>query len=446
MRAVGAISVTQVVIPAVAVAAAGVALFIGINRPVQEPPANALMSESARPAPPVAAAPTQPPVQQAAPLASAQQQAKDLATALTPAPPATGDGAVPEFDIVHIEPTGEAVVAGRAAPGTVIELLRNGEAHDRVMVDQSGQFAMVPRPLPKGTYELTLRSTQADGKQTTSKQSVAVVLEPNSDQPTVALLTPDKPTLVMPQASAPASAAEITTAVEAVDIEPNGKVHVSGHAHPGAEVRLYLNDSFVTSVTAGPDGHLAVTINEGVAPGKYRVRLDELASKSGAVRARAEVPLRCARQDDNGVDLAFERIDRGTTERSTAERRDASAAATGRFQQHRLGGQDRAGGRGGCPEGHDNDGRPGRQPVAAEPQLARQRRTLRPDLQGEQATDPQSEPDLSRPDPGRPRQRDALKRGWGLFGSFVMAGLDPAIHPKARTLPKNDGCPGQAWA
>jgi nucleoid-associated protein YgaU len=291
MRAVGAISVTQVVIPAVAVAAAGVALFIGINRPVQEPPANALMSESARPAPPVAAAPTQPPVQQAAPLASAQQQAKDLATALTPAPPATGDGAVPEFDIVHIEPTGEAVVAGRAAPGTVIELLRNGEAHDRVMVDQSGQFAMVPRPLPKGTYELTLRSTQADGKQTTSKQSVAVVLEPNSDQPTVALLTPDKPTLVMPQASAPASAAEITTAVEAVDIEPNGKVHVSGHAHPGAEVRLYLNDSFVTSVTAGPDGHLAVTINEGVAPGKYRVRLDELASKSGAVRARAEVPL-----------------------------------------------------------------------------------------------------------------------------------------------------------
>jgi len=291
MRAVGAISVTQMVIPAVAVAAAGVALFIGINRPVQEPPANALMSESARPAPAVAAAPTQPPVQQAAPLASAQQQAKDLATALTPAPPATGDGAVPEFDIVHIEPTGEAVVAGRAAPGTVIELLRNGEAHDRVMVDQSGQFAMVPRPLPKGTYELTLRSTQADGKQTTSKQSVAVVLEPNSDQPTVALLTPDKPTLVMPQASAPASAAEITTAVEAVDIEPNGKVHVSGHAHPGAEVRLYLNDSFVTSVTAGPDGHLAVTINGGVAPGKYRVRLDELASKSGAVRARAEVPL-----------------------------------------------------------------------------------------------------------------------------------------------------------
>jgi nucleoid-associated protein YgaU len=159
-----------------------------------------------------------------------------------------------------------------------------------VTVDQSGQFAMVPHPLPPGTFELTLRATQSNGKQTTSKQSVAVVLEATRDQPTVALMTPDKPTLVLSQQSAAGSASE-RTAVEAVDIEPNGKVHVSGHATPGAVVRLYLNDSFVASVTAGADGHLAVTINEGVAPGKYRVRLDELASNSGAVRARAEVPL-----------------------------------------------------------------------------------------------------------------------------------------------------------
>jgi hypothetical protein len=77
--------------------------------------------------------------------------------------------------------------------------------------------------------------------------------------------------------------------VEAVEIEPGGKFHVSGRARPGAAMRLYLNDSFVASVTAGADGRFAVTINEGVAPGSYRVRLDE-ASSSGTVRARAEVP------------------------------------------------------------------------------------------------------------------------------------------------------------
>ena len=51
-----------------------------------------------------------------------------------------------------------------------------------------------------------------------------------------------------------------------------------------------MSRTFVASVTAGVDGRFAVTINEGVAPGSYRVRLDEVESNSGAVRARAEVP------------------------------------------------------------------------------------------------------------------------------------------------------------
>ena len=59
---------------------------------------------------------------------------------------------------------------------------------------------------------------------------------------------------------------------------------------PAPQSRLYLNDSFVSSVTAGADGRFAVTINEGVVSGSYRVRLDEVESNSDTVRARAEVP------------------------------------------------------------------------------------------------------------------------------------------------------------
>jgi len=196
---------------------------------------------------------------------------------------------VPTFDVATIEPTGEAVVAGRASPGATVELLRDGEVHDRAVADKSGQFVMVPPKLPPGTYDLTLRSKQADGKQATSRQHVTTAIEPRStDRPIVALITPDKPTIVLSQPAAPKPAAGVVV-VETVEIEPGGKFHVSGQAGPGAALRLYLNDSFVTSVTAGPDGRFAVTINEGVAPGNYRVRLDE-ASSSGLVRARAEVP------------------------------------------------------------------------------------------------------------------------------------------------------------
>ena len=204
-------------------------------------------------------------------------------------PPDSGD-AVPAFDVARIEPTGEAVIAGRAAPGATVELLRNGELHDRVVADQAGQFVIVPPRLPSGTYDLTLRSRQADGKEATSKQSVTVALEPKAtERPVVALMTPDKPTVVLSQPAAPKPAAGAVV-VETVEIEPGGKFHVSGHARSGGALRLYLNDSFIASVTAGEDGRFAVTINEGVRPGSYRVRLDEVAANSGAVRARAEVP------------------------------------------------------------------------------------------------------------------------------------------------------------
>src|ERR1700722_13971598 len=45
-------------------------------------------------------------------------------------PPSTPDaGGVPTFDVARIEPTGEAVIAGRAAPGAAVELLVDGKVY-----------------------------------------------------------------------------------------------------------------------------------------------------------------------------------------------------------------------------------------------------------------------------------------------------------------------------
>jgi nucleoid-associated protein YgaU len=228
--------------------------------------------------------------QSPAPLARAQEETKAVVDALIGKPPApeSNDG-TPTFDVASIEPTGETVVAGRAVPGATVELLRDGEVHDRAVADKSGQFVMVPPKLPPGTYDLTLRSKAPDGTVATSKQRVTAALEPRStEKPVVALVTPNKPTVVLSQPGSPQPGTGAVV-VETVEIEKGGKFHVSGQARPGAALRLYLNDSFVASVTAGTDGRFAVTINEGVAPGNYRVRLDETLG-SGTVRARAEVP------------------------------------------------------------------------------------------------------------------------------------------------------------
>jgi nucleoid-associated protein YgaU len=308
-----AISISRIVIALSAIVTAGGAVF-AIQYVRQEPPADARLATAA-PAIPKPASDAQ--ERSAASLAKAKSETSAVVDALvgSPSPPENGGG-VPTFDVASIQPTGEAVIAGRAAPGATVELLRDGEVHDRVVADNSGQFVMVPPKLPPGTYDLTLRSKQADGKQATSRQRVTAALEPKStDRPIVALITPDKPTVMLSQPAAP-KPPDGAVVVETVEIEPGGKFHVSGQARPGAALRLYLNDSFVTSVTAGSDGRFAVTINEGVAPGNYRVRLDE-ASSSGSVRARAEVPF-------NAPDTMA-----SVPAQATASKRPESAAAQG---------------------------------------------------------------------------------------------------------------------
>src|SRR4029079_10129016 len=282
-----ATSMSRMAVPYVVLAAAcGVALVFAIQYSHRAPPVDAKAASAAQAASTPASGPQS---QGPAALAAAQAQANAVVGGLTgsPVPPDSGDG-VPAFDVARIEPSGEAVIAGRTTPGATVELLRNGEVHDRAVADKSGQFVLVPPKLPSGTYDLTLRSKQADGTIATSKQRVTTALEPRStERPVVALVTPDKPTVVLSQPGAPKPAGAVF--VETVEVEAGGKFHVSGQAQPGAALRLYLNDSFVMGVTAGADGRFAVTINEGVAAGSYRVRVDE-ASSAGSARARAVVP------------------------------------------------------------------------------------------------------------------------------------------------------------
>jgi LysM repeat protein len=282
-------STSRMALPLMAlVVTGGIALALAIQHVRREPQADIEAPTAARTAPEPSSGARD---QGSAALAAAQAGLSAAAAALAgPSPPSDSKDGVPAFDIARIEPTGEAVIAGRAAPGATVELLRDGELHDRAVADQSGQFAMVPPRLPPGTYGLTLRSRQPDGTQMTSKQSVAVALAPSpNDRPVMAMMTPDKPIAVPSQPAAPKPTSGVVV-VEAIEVEPSGKYHMTGRAAPGSTVRLYLNDSFVTSVTAGADERFAITINGGVAPGSYRLRLDETGANSGAVHGRVEVP------------------------------------------------------------------------------------------------------------------------------------------------------------
>jgi nucleoid-associated protein YgaU len=110
-------------------------------------------------------------------LAATAAKAAAIAAELA-GPPSTlsTDQSVPSFDVARTEGTGDAVIAGRAAPGAIVDLLRDGERLDRAVADESGQFVMVPPRLPAGSYELTLNARLPDGTVASSKQGVTVTV------------------------------------------------------------------------------------------------------------------------------------------------------------------------------------------------------------------------------------------------------------------------------
>jgi nucleoid-associated protein YgaU len=102
------------------------------------------------------------------------------------------------FDIIRIEPTGEAVIAGRGAPDARVALLRNGAVHDETMSDASGNFVFIPEPFPVGTSDVTLRATGSDGADLVSQESLTIVVdEDRRRQPMVARIAPGQPTEVL---------------------------------------------------------------------------------------------------------------------------------------------------------------------------------------------------------------------------------------------------------
>ncbi len=174
-----ATSIGRVAVPYLALTAiCGAAILVGIVQMRNEATPAATAAVVSTPAPPA-----QDQVSHA--LAAAQAEANALAAQPAESPRvAKVEENVPAFDVARIEQTGEAVIAGRAAPGATVELMRDGESLDRAVADQSGQFVMIPSRLPAGNYALTLRSREPGGKQTLSKQSVEVALAetvPGSD-------------------------------------------------------------------------------------------------------------------------------------------------------------------------------------------------------------------------------------------------------------------------
>ena len=221
------------------------------------------------------------------------------------------EGAAPSFDVVRVNPSGDAVIAGRAEPDAEVTILDQGKAIGSVKADNRGEWVFLPNSaLDPGEHSFTLESkpedaAAGDAAKQESETSV-VVLVPNvakdiagrsSEQPAGALAievpkSGNGPTRVLNVPNQPAEAsagASKVPEISAIDYDPQGRAILSGRAPEGARLFVYLDNESIGEAVASEDGLWTFTPATPIAPGLHVIRVDQV-DDTGKVLARAQTP------------------------------------------------------------------------------------------------------------------------------------------------------------
>jgi nucleoid-associated protein YgaU len=229
----------------------------------------------------------------------------EQAAAPSPQKPGAAGEVVPSFDVVRIDPQGNAVMAGRAAPGAEVAILDKDKEIGRVTADANGEWVWVPEaPLKPGSLELGL-SAQVPGQPAVQSKStvVLVVPEPHKDiagretgsgSGALVLKVPKEGGLseVVQAPGTPGTPSDVQAGrltLDVIDYDEKGKLALGGRAQPGAHLRVYLDNEVLGETTTADSGRWMLRPERPVATGTYRLRVDGIGG-DGKVIARIELP------------------------------------------------------------------------------------------------------------------------------------------------------------
>ena len=292
--------------------------------------------------------------------AAAPQPVQTPAQPATPsAPTTTGDAAqLPTFDVLRVEPDGSAVIAGKAQPGSQLEIVNKGEVIAKTPVEGSGDFAAVlDSPLPPGNHELVLRATGKDGKVSESSEVATVSVPAQKNGDLLAMVTtPGKASrvLTMPEAAppalqaqatppaadgtqapanaaqsgnaAPANAAPETASVRVTAVEFDGsKIYIAGSAPAGTTIRALVDDTRVGESKAEASGSFVVEGDIQLSVGSHIITAEAL-DASGKVTVRVRVPF--SRPETDQATVAMQPSGASAAQQNATASGKAPAAVT----------------------------------------------------------------------------------------------------------------------
>jgi nucleoid-associated protein YgaU len=243
---------------------------------------------------------------------------------------------VPSFDVVMIEPNGEGVIAGRAAPAWEVSVQSSGTKVAAATADAQGEWsAVLDKPLPAGDHALTLKITSPDGTRALSSQELVRVevgdgtkpaapageatasaqqalpqaaaplapapageaaASPNQGQP-LALAEPQGEARALPRGAEGAvpQPAKPRLVFKTVDYQDTGSaigsVSITGWSDPGATIAVYCDNEKLATVRAGADGTWSVVAEKKLGTGQHNFRAERIDAATGTPSAQAMVAI-----------------------------------------------------------------------------------------------------------------------------------------------------------
>ncbi|MBO9444630.1 LysM peptidoglycan-binding domain-containing protein [Ruegeria sp. R14_0] len=260
----------------------------------------------------------------------------------------------PTLDQIFVEPDGNTLLSGNAEPGSDVRVLLDGEPVHSFTVDASGQFAeFLSIPFSDDARGLTLETDGGDTPLRSDDYLIAALPEPEPEPEQIATADTEEPvpagdstaaqsetpdeqvgdtTAEVETADAGAELTEQTTqeatedtaedsenqqvavlrsgedgvelvqaptaetsapeevALDTIGYSDAGDVELTGRVPDGSAVRLYLDNQLVDDLSPADDGKWRSEL-EGIDPGVYTLRVDEVAS-DGTVVSRLETPFK----------------------------------------------------------------------------------------------------------------------------------------------------------
>ena len=210
----------------------------------------------------------------------------------------------PAFDVVRAEVDGTTLVAGTGAPKSAITVLLDEAELVVAKTDAAGKFAtftmIVPSDRPR-VLQLVQRRGKGDLYSdatvilapTPKPETVAEADEPQEEPraPTVLVQTSEGVEVMQPSEPLAAGPEIMSNVVlDAISYSEGGDVQLSGRGNEDRFVRVYLDNSPITTSRIKEDGNWKMEL-PSVDSGVYTLRVDEVDAE-GTVVSRVETPFK----------------------------------------------------------------------------------------------------------------------------------------------------------